>query len=78
VIQGRFSVDNTCRIFVNGKDSGVAGSGFNSFTPFSIPKELLVAGVNNVEFRVTNVNPRDTTNPTGLRVEFTRAEAHTV
>lgn len=78
VIQGRFSVDNTCRIFVNGKDTGIAGSGFASFTPFSINKGLLVAGVNTVEFRVTNVNPKDATNPTGLRVEFTRAEAHTV
>jgi len=78
VIQGRFSVDNACRVFVNGKDTGIAGSGFASFTPFSISKELLVAGVNTVEFRVTNTNPKDTTNPTGLRVEFTRAEAHTV
>ncbi|HWS85645.1 MAG TPA: IPT/TIG domain-containing protein [Pyrinomonadaceae bacterium] len=77
VIQGRFSADNVCRVFVNGKDTGIAGSGFASFTPFSINKELLVAGVNAVEFRVTN-NRSDKTNPTGLRVEFTRAEAHTV
>lgn len=58
-------------------NTGVAGSGFASFTPFSIDEELLVAGVNTIEFRVTNTNPRDSTNPTGLRVEFTRAEAHT-
>jgi hypothetical protein len=76
VIQGTLAADNTCRVYVNGVDSGISGVSFSSFKPFTVSKSLLVEGVNTLEFRVTNTRS-DNTNPTGLRVEFSTAEAYT-
>ena len=76
VIQGTLAADNTCRVYVNGVDSGISGASFSSLKPFAVGKSLLVEGVNTLEFRVTNTRSDDT-NPTGLRVEFKTAEAYT-
>jgi hypothetical protein len=81
-IAGKWAVDNLGAILLNGATLGTtsgAGPGFFSLTDFSIDSGF-VAGVNTLDFIVTNTFSPDVTvyNPVGLRVEFSTAQAHTV
>jgi hypothetical protein len=66
VLTGQFAADNSAIIMLNGVAVGISGSGYSTFTPFAISSRF-VAGVNTLDFVVTNNQP--TPNPTGLRVE---------
>lgn len=70
-ITGQWATDNTSTMFINGVDTGntiSSGFGFAAFEAFSINSGF-VAGINILEFRVTN-EVQATFNPTGLRVEM--------
>jgi hypothetical protein len=67
-ISGRFSVDNELAdILINGMSTGNSGSGFGSWTPFTITNGF-IAGINTIQFIV--VNAGNTLNPMGFRVEM--------
>jgi hypothetical protein len=78
-IAGRWAADDLGAILLNGTTLGAtsgAGPGFFSLTDFSIDSGF-VAGVNTLDFIVTNTFSPDVTvyNPVGLRVEFSAASA---
>jgi hypothetical protein len=65
---GRFAVDNSATIVLNGQTIG-SGGGITSWTDFSASAGF-VSGVNSLDFIVYN-NAQSVGNPMGLRVEFT-------
>lgn len=76
IISGGWAYDNIGKIFLNGIDAQVSSRNFfHSISNFTID-EGFVAGVNTLEFRVTNTTSRP--NPTGLLVSDLRGEASEV
>jgi uncharacterized protein (TIGR03437 family) len=74
-ITGRYAVDNSALIQLNGVQVGPAVSdpGFLNWNAFTINSGF-VAGINTLDFVVTNTDCGTcSVNPTGLRVEFTSA-----
>ena len=67
-LTGEFASDNGAKIFLNRNDTGWANRSaqYRQITSFSISKGF-VAGVNTLEFRVTN-GPPSSPNPSGLLV----------
>lgn len=66
----RWSADNTASdILLNGVSTGVAGTDFNAFSAYATISSGFVAGLNTLDFLVSNAGTTD--NPTGLRVEIT-------
>lgn len=71
---GRWAVDNIGHVYLNAKEifSAITPSnnqGFSAWTNFSSTGALFNAGVNTLDFVVTNTR-QNGGNPTGLRVEF--------
>ncbi len=83
-IVGQFESDNALMgIYLNGNTiySSTKGEGaMNSWTSFTLPDAYLSAGNNTLEFVVNNayLNSSNNGNPTGLRVEYTTANADPV
>lgn len=73
---GRFAADNSAQAFLNGHLIGTA-SGFTNWFSFSAASSLFVAGLNTIEFKVTNLH-LTSGNPTGLRVEFTSSDVSAI
>ncbi len=73
--EGKFSADNNAVAYLNGNNIGSA-AGFSSWYNFSAGSSLFNAGVNNLEFVVTNL--KGSGNPTGLRVEMTNSNVSAV
>jgi hypothetical protein len=69
-LSGKWAADNSGRILVNGQTvNTIAGSaGQTAWTSFTVTGSPLRAGVNLIDFEVTNADTLDS--PTGLRVEF--------
>jgi hypothetical protein len=65
-LTGQWGADNSAVMKLNGV-TVTSVPGFSSLTPFTISSGF-VAGVNSLDFVVTNLSP--TPNPTGLRVEI--------
>jgi hypothetical protein len=63
VISGDWGVDNFGEIFLNGLTTGITYASFGGLSSFTISDGFL-AGVNNLDFRVTDFGP-----PLGLRVD---------
>lgn len=72
-LTGRWAADNTGVVLLNGHQLG-SSSGFSSWATFSATGSLFVAGINTLDFVVTN-KAQSSNNPTGLRVEFTSSSA---
>ena len=75
MLAGRWSTDNNgLDILINGTSTGqtTAFDSFLRYTLFSVTTGF-VAGVNSLDFVVNNGT--GSANPTGLRVEFTTAQA---
>lgn len=73
---GRFSADNNATAYFNGEIIGSA-AGFSQWYDFAAASHLFVAGINTLEFLVTNTKLNGG-NPTGLRVEFTNSQVAAV
>lgn len=67
-LSGRWALDNSGSIYLNGVDVDAGTSSFESLFDFTIDHGF-VEGVNQLDFVVYNY-PWDGANPTGLRVEF--------
>ena len=71
---GRFSADNgIVSISLNGSTIAGSGGNFTTWTNFSSAGGVFNAGVNVLQFTVTNFG-QPTGNPSGLRVEFLSSE----
>lgn len=68
-IQGRFAVDNDATFLLNGNATGISGSGFGTFLPFSLTSGFQ-PGLNTLTV-ISHNGPG--AGPTGLRVEFDSA-----
>jgi len=69
-IVGQFSVDNeVTAVLINGVASGIVGSAYEKFIPFSINRGF-IAGVNTLEFVTENDFGELPINAQGLRVEM--------
>ena len=74
IISGRWSTDNIgTNILINGAPTGQTSSGFTAWTNFSILNTSLVAGINTLDFVVT-----DQGSPGAFRAEFLTATANPV
>ena len=74
---GRFSADNgIVSISLNGNTIAGSGGDFTSWTNFSSVGGVFTAGINTLQFTVTNFG-QATGNPSGLRVEFLSSETGT-
>ncbi len=66
----RWMADNSATdIRLNGVSTGVVGNDFNGFSAYSTISSGFQAGLNTLDFMVTNFGTSE--NPTGLRVEIT-------
>ena len=65
-ISGQWATDNTASIYLNGVDTGLQKDSFRQLDPFEVSSGF-VAGVNTLEFRVSNPDLSGL-NPTGLLV----------
>ena len=76
VITGEWTSDNNAVIFLNGNNTGITdGSAhYGAFSTFTINSGF-VAGLNTLDFDVTNAPEVGGLNPTGLRVEFSGTSA---
>lgn len=67
-ITGLWAADNSARIFLNGNDTGITTTSFNTKASFTISDlTFFTFGTNTLEFVVTNSGT--TINPTGLLVD---------
>lgn len=67
------AVDNSVNVLLNGNPTGISHAGFASFSGPMVLNSGFQAGVNTLQFDVTNAGTGP--NPAGLRVEFTSATA---
>lgn len=70
---GRWATDNSGQIRLNGTTLNNASTGFTSWSTFSSAGGTFNAGLNTLQFIVTNL-AQNGGNPTGLRVEFERSD----
>lgn len=70
---GRWATDNSGQIRLNGTALNNASTGFTSWANFSSAGGTFNAGVNTLQFIVTNL-AQNGGNPTGLRVEFQQSD----
>jgi hypothetical protein len=75
-INGRWATDNSGLIYVNRVSTGQTASSFTSWTAFSIANNLLLSGLNVLDFVLTN-DSGSSGNPVGLRVEITTRTGET-
>ena len=68
VLSGQFAADDGAEIFLNGVDTGIGTSTFQTLTAFSLTSGF-VQGLNTLTIDVTN-GPALTGNPSGLVVEL--------
>ncbi len=68
-LAGGAAADNAITdVLVNGVSTLFTVDGFGALVPFTLPGELLLAGVNTIDIKLSNAPV--TTNPTGLRVDL--------
>lgn len=72
----KLASDNAVSVKLNGNATGITQSGFTSLSsPYTLNNpSWFTSGINTLTFDVTNL-AQATGNPTGLRVEFTAADA---
>ena len=76
VIVGEWATDNSGVIFINGTNTGITNASSSAFTSFTISSGF-VAGLNTLDFKVTNGPTGGPQNPTGLNVTLSGTAAHT-
>ena len=73
---GRWAADNSGKISLNGTALANPSTGFASWTNFSSAGGIFNAGINTLDFAVTNLQ-QNGGNPTGVRVEFLSSDVGT-
>ena len=72
-ISGSWASDDTASMYLNGVNTGIPAQSFDTLADFALTSNF-VAGVNTIEFKVTN-SDFPFTNPTGLLISNLQGDA---